>query len=112
MVALGPAKWAIRDFVSCLLTSLAAGHRPGLEETRPPRFPALTKPRARQSWQHLGAKIRQLVEIVDERDRNSPEPQLSQPRHVPRHQVRVSDQWQLAHAVGLVIADALELFGR
>jgi len=36
----------------------SADHRPGLERTRPPRCAAIAQPRARETRQHLGAKIR------------------------------------------------------
>jgi hypothetical protein len=56
-----------------------------LEQSRPPRCPAVTQPRARQARQHLGAEIRQLVEIIYKRDRDSPEPQRGQPLHLSRY---------------------------
>jgi adenylate cyclase len=36
----------------------SADHCPGLERTRPPRCAAIAQPRARETRQHLGAKIR------------------------------------------------------
>src|SRR5207244_12999020 len=38
---------------------------------------------SRQAWQYLGAKIRQLVEIVDEGHRNPGEPGGRELRHLP-----------------------------
>src|SRR6266540_5957591 len=53
-----------------------------------------------ETRQDLVAEERQLVDIVDQRDRNPGQPGLAQIDELARHMVGVADDRQAAHALG------------
>src|SRR5260370_19740200 len=59
--------------------------------------------------QHLVAKVRQLLEVVDERKSHAANPGPAQFSESVRDAVRIADHQQAAHAVSVMVALALKL---